>query len=145
MAEPTLFQKILTGEIPGNFVGRGENWGAFLDVFPRAEGHTLVVPLNPVQRISDLSKSELADLFSGVKQVQSTLSSYFDTKDFTVMVHDGPMAGQEIPHVHIHVIPRTENDGGRALPALFPSANPSNPPDFTGLNELCNQIKGASQ
>lgn len=145
MAEPTLFQKILTGEIPGNFVGRGENWGAFLDVFPRAEGHTLVVPLNPVQRITDLSKSELADLFSGVKQVQSTLSSYFDTKDFTVMVHDGPMAGQEIPHVHIHVIPRTENDGGRALPALFPSANPSNPPDFTALSELCNQIKEASQ
>ena len=145
MAEPTLFQKILSGEIPGNFVGRGENWGAFLDVFPRAKGHTLVVPLNPVQRITDLSKSELADLFSGVKQVQSTLSSYFDTNDFTVMVHDGPMAGQEIPHVHIHVIPRTENDGGRALPALFPNANPPNPPDFTGLSELCNQIKEASQ
>jgi histidine triad (HIT) family protein len=56
MAETTLFQKILSGEIPGNFVGRGENWAAFLDVFPRAKGHTLVVPVNPVQRIAELSK-----------------------------------------------------------------------------------------
>ena len=145
MAETTLFQKILSGEIPGNFVGRGENWAAFLDVFPRAKGHTLVVPVNPVQRIAELSKSDLADLFDGVKQVQSTLSGYFETKDFTVVVHDGPMAGQEIPHVHVHVIPRAEGDGGQALPAMFPEANPANPPDYQGLAELCAKIKGASK
>ena len=128
MAEATLFQKILSGEIPGNFVGRGENWAAFLDVFPRADGHTLVVPVNPVQRLAELSKSDLADLFDGVKQVQNTLSAYFETKDFTVIIHDGPMAGQEIPHVHVHVIPRVEDDRGLALPAMFPEVNPANPP-----------------
>ena len=145
MAEVTLFQKILSGEIPGNFVSRGEKWGAFLDVFPRSEGHTLVVPVNPVQRIAELSKSELAELFDGVKEVQKTLSSHFNTEDFTVIVHDGPMAGQEVPHVHVHVIPRTESDGGKALPAMFPEANPPNPPDFSALAELCVRIKEASQ
>ena len=144
MAEVTLFQKILSGEIPGNFVSRGERWGAFLDVFPRSEGHTLVVPVNPVQRIAELSKSELAELFDGVKEVQKILSSHFNTEDFTVIVHDGPMAGQEVPHVHVHVIPRTESDGGKALPAMFPEANPSNPPDFSALAELCVRIKEAS-
>jgi histidine triad (HIT) family protein len=144
MAETTLFQRILSGEIPGNFIGRGGNWAAFLDVFPRADGHTLVVPVNPAQRIAELSKSDLADLFDGVKQVQNTLSGYFETNDFTVIIHDGPMAGQEIPHVHVHVIPRVEGDRGRALPAMFPEANPSNPPDYPGLAELCAKIKEAS-
>tara|TARA_B110001452_G_scaffold257770_1_gene252279 strand:+ start:409 stop:846 length:438 start_codon:yes stop_codon:yes gene_type:complete len=143
MAESTLFQKILSGVIPGNFVARGENWGAFLDVYPRSEGHTLVVPVKPVQRIAGLSKSELADLFDGVKEVQSLLSIYFETNDFTIVVHDGPMAGQEVPHLHIHVIPRIEGDGGKALPAMFPNANPANPPDFSALAVLCDNITGA--
>ena len=143
MAESTLFQKILSGKIPGNFVARGENWGAFLDVYPRSEGHTLVVPVKPSQRIAGLSKSELADLFDGVKEVQSILSAYFETNDFTIVVHDGPMAGQEVPHLHIHVIPRIEGDGGKALPAMFPNANPANPPDFSALAILCDNITGA--
>ena len=145
MAEPTLFQNILSGNIPGNFVARGENWGAFLDVFPRSEGHTLVVPVNPAKRINDLSQSELADLFEGVKETQNILSQFFETEDFTVVVHDGPLAGQEIPHVHIHVVPRLEGDGGLALPAMFPNAHPPNPPNFSALSELCQRIEEASK
>ncbi len=145
MAELTLFQKILSGEIPGNFVARGENWGAFLDVFPRSEGHTLVVPSKPAQRINDLSKLELSDLFERLKNTQAVLSRYFKTNDFTVVVHDGPLAGQEIPHLHIHVIPRLKENASSALPAMFPHANPPNPPDFASLSELCQKIKGGSQ
>ena len=145
MAEKTLFQKILSGEVPGNFIGRGQNWGAFLDVFPRSEGHTLVVPETPAQRMEDLSKSELSDLWKGVTEVQGILSSFFKTRDFTVVVHDGPLAGQEIPHVHVHVIPRFEGDSGGALPAMFPDSNPTNPPDFELLATLCGNITGASK
>lgn len=145
MAEPTLFEKILSGEIPGNFICRGDGWGSFLDVFPRSEGHTLVVLENPSQRLVDLSHQELGLLFSGVKETQQTLSTYFDTTDFTVTIHDGPLAGQEIPHVHVHVIPRLAGDGGGALPWMFPNAKPPNPPDFPALGELCNKIKEAIQ
>lgn len=145
MAEPTLFEKILSGEIPGNFICRGDGWGSFLDVFPRSEGHTLVVLENPSQRLADLSQQELGLLFSGVKETQQTLSAYFDTTDFTVTIHDGPLAGQEIPHVHVHVIPRLAGDGGGALPWMFPNAKPPNPPNFPALGELSNKIKEASQ
>jgi len=145
MAEQTLFEKILSGEIPGNFICRGAGWGSFLDVFPRSEGHTLVVLENPSQRLADLSQQELGLLFSGVKETQESLSAYFDTIDFTVTVHDGPLAGQEIPHVHVHVIPRLAGDGGGALPWMFPKAKPPNPPNFSALGELCNKIKEASQ
>lgn len=143
MAEPTIFEKIISGEIPGNFVSRGSNWAAFLDVFPRSEGHTLVVPHRPVQRISDLSKDEITELFSGVQETQQKLSEHFGTTDFTVIVHDGPLAGQEIPHVHVHIIPRIKGDGGGALPLLFPNSKPPNPPDYQKLSELCNRIKEA--
>ena len=68
MADPTLFEKILSGEIPGNFICRGDGWGSFLDVFPRSEGHTLVVLENPSQRIADLSSRDLEILFSGSKK-----------------------------------------------------------------------------
>ena len=73
------------------------------------------------------------------------LSNYFETTDFTVTIHDGPLAGQEIPHVHVHVIPRKQGDGGRALPAMFPNAAPPNPPDFASLANLCNAIKEAAE
>lgn len=145
MAEPTLFEKILSEEIPGNFICRGDGWGSFLDVFPRSEGHTLVVLENPSQRLADLSEQELGLLFLGVKETQETLSAHFDTTDFTVTIHDGPLAGQEIPHVHVHVIPRLAGDGGGALPWMFPNARPPNPPDFSALGELCNRIKEANR
>jgi histidine triad (HIT) family protein len=142
MAEETLFEKILSGTIPGNFVARGPNWGSFLDVFPRREGHTLVVPTRPASRLADLTDEELAGLMSGVKTTQKKLSAYFNTEDFTIIVHDGPLAGQEIPHVHIHVLPRQEGDNGKSLLALWPdSPMPSGTPDFAALAELCESIR----
>ena len=105
----------------------------------------MVVLQNPSQRLADLSDADLMKLFSGVKQTQSILSNYFHTSDFTITIHDGPLAGQEIPHVHVHVIPRISGDGGRALPAMFPNAQPPNPPDFISLANLCTSIKEASE
>lgn len=104
MAEPTLFESIVAGAIPSHKVAEGEKWYAFLDIFPRTSGHTLVVPKTGVQRLSDLSKDERDALFEGVSEVQRRLSIHFETKDFTVCIHDGPLAGQEVPHVHVHVL-----------------------------------------
>ena len=108
MAEQTLFERILSGEIPSHEIDSGDGWYAFLDIFPRREGHTLVIPTAPVQRIADLSEEQRTMLMNGVVAVQKRLSNHFNTTDFTVVVHDGPLAGQEVPHVHFHVIPRYE-------------------------------------
>lgn len=116
----SLFTKIINGEIPSSKVADGDTWYAFLDINPRSEGHTLVVPKEEKQRIADLTPESRAALLDGVVEVQRKLGAHFKTTDFTVAVHDGPAAGQEVPHVHIHVIPRLENDGGLALPAMFP-------------------------
>lgn len=136
----TLFEKILTGDIPSHRVASGEGWYAFLDIFPRREGHTLVIPRRGVQRLADLSPKEQADLMEGVTRVQHVLGQRFETTDFTVCVHDGPLAGQEVPHVHVHVLPRTENDGGATLMAMWPKTNLAEP-DHAALASLASSLQ----
>lgn len=124
MGEPTLFESIVAGTTPSHKVAEGEKWYAFLDIFPRTPGHTLVVPKTGHQRLSDLSNNQRNALFEGVSEVQKRLSNHFQTMDFTVCVHDGPLAGQEVPHVHVHVLPRKVADGGSTLQAMWPQAPP---------------------
>ena len=139
MAELTLFQRILSGEIPSHKIASGEGWYAFLDIFPRREGHTLVIPTTPVQRIAELTTLERSRLMTGVAEVQSLLSSHFQTMDFTVLVHDGPLAGQEVPHVHVHVLPRTPKDGGLTIAAMWPRSSVAEP-DHDALGALASSI-----
>ena len=141
MAEATLFERIISGEIPAFFIAKGEGWVSFLDVYPRREGHTLVVPTSPVRHLKELSDVESNQLMIGVKKTQKILSRYFSTEDFTVLLHDGPLAGQEIPHVHFHVLPRESGDGGRGLMSLWPATTPpSGSPNLESLEKLHSQI-----
>ena len=140
--EPSLFSKIIEGTIPASFITKREKWVAFLDINPRAEGHTLVVPVEQQQRIRDLTPITRQSLMEGVSEVSSKLCSHFNVDDCSIVIHDGPAAGQEIPHVHIHVIPRSQGDGGKSLLAMFP--NTPHPgkldPDFSALATLAEQL-----
>jgi histidine triad (HIT) family protein len=142
MDEPTLFTKIIRGEIPSSKVAEGEHWYAFLDIYPRRSGHTLVVPKQQAQRIADLDLVNRQGLMDGVVEVQRRLSAEFGTSDFSVGIHDGPTAGQEVPHVHIHVCPRTFGDGGLSLLACWPnSPPPGGEPDFASLATLSERLQ----
>ena len=145
--EVTLFTKIINGDIPCCEVARGETWLAFLDINPRREGHTLVVPHEAKQRLADLSSHQMSELFQGVVEAQLRLSNYFGTTDFSIGIHDGPIAGQEVPHVHIHVVPRTKGDGGLSLLACWPNAPPpgSVEPDFSKLNKLAAALRNMGE
>ena len=142
MDEPTLFTKIIRGEIPSSKVAEGDLWYAFLDIYPRRAGHTLVVPKEQAQRISELSSESRQALMEGVVEVQRRLTAEFGTRDFSVGIHDGPTAGQEVPHVHIHVCPRTFGDGGLTLLACWPdSPPPGGDPDFANLSILSERLQ----
>ncbi|DAC31348.1 MAG: HIT family hydrolase [Euryarchaeota archaeon] len=140
MSDQTLFSKIIAGEIPSHRVASGDNWYAFLDIFPRRQGHTLVVPHQPVTNLQDLNEFEITGLFTGVQIVQSKLTEVFNTVDFTVCIHDGPLAGQEVPHVHVHVIPRTPGDGGRTLMAMWPDNRTIGEPNHQALASLASKL-----
>ena len=136
----TLFESILSGQIPSHCVAQGESWYAFLDIFPRREGHTLVIPRKAVQRLSELNSQELSGLVEGITEVQQRLGTHFSTTDFTVCLHDGPLAGQEVPHVHFHVLPRTQGDGGGTLMSMWPST-PTSEPDHQSLASLATSLQ----
>jgi histidine triad (HIT) family protein len=141
MGGMTLFEKIVAGEIPCHRIAEGENWLAFLDIFPRSPGHTLVIPKQGIQHLANLSTSQRNELFDGVCQVETILSAYFKTTDFTICIHDGPLAGQEVPHVHVHVIPRIAGDGGGTLQSMWPSAPAmGGQADHAALTQLATQI-----
>ena len=136
----TLFEKIISGEIPSHCVAQGTGFYAFLDIFPRQEGHTLVVPLRGVSHLAALDDDERSHLMKGVAEVQRRLGRHFNTTDFTVCIHDGPLAGQEVPHVHVHVLPRTEGDSGGTLMSMWPTNTPTSP-DHDGLARLAEALQ----
>ena len=138
----SLFTKIIAGDIPSSQVAKGDKWYAFLDINPRRPGHTLVVPKEEKQRITDLSPASRAALLDGVAEVERKPTAKFKTTDFFVCVHDGPAAGQEVPHVHFHVIPREKGDGAKDMLAVFPNspAPGSKDPDFGGLAALSKEL-----
>ena len=103
------------------------------------------MPYKAVSHLSQLSDEQIAGLFSGVKSVQQKLSKIFSTQDFTICLHDGPLAGQEVPHVHVHVIPRTSGDGGLTLMSMWPKTKVVGEPNHANLANLAKQIAEMTQ
>ena len=114
-----IFCKISSGEIPTKIITETENSIAFLDAFPLAKGHTLVIPKNHHEKIQDMSSEENSDLFSTVHKIIAKVDKL--TGSTLVAVHNGKEAGQEIPHVHVHLVPRSANDSGGPIHCLFDS------------------------
>lgn len=83
---------------------------AFADAFPSAPGHTLVVPRRHVARLLDLTVEEHAELFSLARSELARLEVEYGPDAFTLGVNDGAAAGQTVPHVHLHLIPRHVGD-----------------------------------
>jgi diadenosine tetraphosphate (Ap4A) HIT family hydrolase len=83
---------------------------AFLDGFPVAEHHTLVIPRRHVASLFELDANELADVWALVTEVRRSLAEEFGIQAFNVGVNDGVLAGQTVLHAHVHVIPRVAGD-----------------------------------
>ncbi len=106
----TVFEKIIAGDIPAVRVYEDEHVIAILDIAPVTEGHTLVIPKNPVALLSDLPFTDSTHVFSVVRKLTKALREALSCDAVTVLLRDGPAAGQEVPHLHVHLIPRYEND-----------------------------------
>ena len=88
-----------------------------------------------------MTDQEISPLFCGVTHGHSLLGAKFSTTDFTVCLHDGPLSGQEVPHVHIHVIPRSKGDGGLTLMSMWPKTNLPSTPIHEDLALLSKQLQ----
>ena len=118
MASKTIFEKIRDGEIPARVIHETETTLAFLDAHPLAPGHTLVVPKEPYEHLQDLPADLSADLFETVHELTPTIEAAVDADASTIGINNGEASGQEVPHVHVHIIPRFEGDDSGPIHAI---------------------------
>lgn len=109
--ENCIFCKILNDEIPCHKVYEDENCLAFLDIAPVNPGHVLVIPKKHFENMEEIPADELANLIIGVKQVGCLIKSKLHCDGYNITVNNDPIAGQIVPHLHFHLIPRKQGDG----------------------------------
>ncbi|WP_372910487.1 HIT family protein [Salinigranum sp.] len=119
-----IFCRIVDGDLPSRTVYENSEALAFLDANPLAAGHTLVVPRAHHETVGDLPPETAGAVFEAVSAVTPRVERAVDADATTVAVNNGEAAGQEVPHTHVHVVPRFEGDGNGPIHRLF-SSRPS--------------------
>ena len=112
-----VFCNIINGEIPARRILETEKSLAFLDAFPLTKGHALVIPKNHYAKIQEMSKDDNVDLFETVKVITNKIEGVFSSS--LVVIHNGKESGQEVPHVHVHIIPRSAEDRAGPVHSMF--------------------------
>ena len=131
-----IFCKIVKGEIPAKIIEKTNKSLAFMDAFPLAKGHSLVIPKNHYEKMQEIPPEENAELFETVRKVLSKVDKL--TNSTLVALHNGKDSGQEIPHVHIHLIPRSKEDSAGPVHSMFKNRPKLSDKEF---NELLEKLK----
>ena len=131
-----IFCKIANKEIPSRIIMETENSIAFLDAFPVSRGHTLVIPKHHYEKVQNMTDLDNIDLFNTVHKVISKVDRLAGST--LLAVHNGKDSGQEIPHVHVHLIPRELSDQAGPVHSMFKDRPKLSEEE---LDELCTKIK----
>jgi len=110
--ETCIFCRIVAGEADGHFLYKDQHCSAFLDIDGFNPGHTLVVPNHHVARLADLTPEAGAHVMATALRIASAIRmSNLPSEGFNLFVSDGECAGQEVAHIHLHILPRFSGDG----------------------------------
>lgn len=109
--EECVFCKLAKGQIPATKVYEDTKTLAFLDIYPSAKGHTLVIPKKHYPTLLEIPELELKELIAVVQKTGAAVMKGTSAQGFNVIQNNKEAAGQVIHHIHFHIIPRTERDG----------------------------------
>jgi histidine triad (HIT) family protein len=126
---PSIFTRIIDGELPGRFVWKDDRAVAFLSIAPMMPGHTLVVPREEVDHWIDLDPAVAAHLFQVSQQIGKAQQLEWNPRRVGVLI-----VGEEVPHTHLHVVPINEPNE-----LTFAHANPS--PDGEALDDAAEKLR----
>ena len=118
-----LFCKIVAGKIPAQKIYEDGHALAFLDIRPRSPGHTMVIPKEHAPTLVALPEAEVSPLFAAIKQVADMLMKKLKPDGITIGINQGRASGQEVDHLHVHLIPRWHGDKGGPIQSIV-----NNPP-----------------
>lgn len=118
VADGCIFCRIISGGIPARMISESETAVAFMDAFPLALGHILVVPKTHRRLVQEMTAEEAAGVF---RMAADLIRRTDGMAGATLLaVHNGREAGQEVPHVHVHLVPRREGDSAGPVHSMFP-------------------------
>lgn len=129
-----IFAKILRGEIPSTRIYEDDETLAFMDIMPRADGHLLVIPKTPCRNVLDATPDQLAAVMATVQKLARAAKAAFDADGVTIQQFNEAAGGQEVFHLHFHVLPRFEGVSMRP---------PGNMGDFDLIAEHAEKIRAA--
>lgn len=132
--QDSIFTKIIKGEIPSHKIYEDEHTIAFLDIFPAAEGHALVIPKVQVEFIWDLPETDYANLMISVQKVGQRLREITGKKYVGTMV-----IGTDVPHAHVHVVPFETAQEIKAVASM--TGRDEKEPDHAALSALAEKLR----
>jgi histidine triad (HIT) family protein len=120
MQDPNcIFCKIVAGKIPSRVIMQNEKAMALLDAFPLSAGHSLVIPKSHYAKVQQMGKQDAMAVFEIVWKLVGAVETGSEVNASTIAIHNGNEAGQEVPHVHVHIVPRKRGDGAGAIHSMF--------------------------
>jgi histidine triad (HIT) family protein len=132
--DQNIFAKILRGEIPNVTVYEDDETLCFMDIMPRADGHCLVIPKTPCRNMLDASPAQLAACMNTVNKVANAAMTAFNADGITLQQFNEAAGGQEVFHLHFHILPRHEGVATRP---------PGNMGDMDAIKSHAEAIKAA--
>lgn len=111
-----IFCKIVKGEVPCYKIYEDENFLAFLDTLPVNPGHSLVISKKHYEDILDAPQDVLCEMIKVVQKISKTVIKIVNSPGFNIGINNKKVSGQGIFHIHIHIMPRFENDGYKLWP-----------------------------
>ena len=110
VVDDCIFCKIIAGEIPSKTVYEDDNFKAILDISPASKGHVIILPKNHADNIFEISDEDASGIMIVAKKIAAKLKKVFACDGINILQNNGEVAGQTVFHLHVHVIPRYEND-----------------------------------
>lgn len=118
-----IFCRIVAGEVPNYTVYEDADVLAFLDVHPCSTGHTVVIPKKHLTELKELSEHQWEHLMLGLHRATMLVDEKLKPAGLNIGINNRPAAGQAVPHVHWHIIPRYEKDGGGSMHSIVRMEN----------------------
>ncbi|HXG07250.1 MAG TPA: HIT domain-containing protein [Nitrososphaera sp.] len=130
-----VFCKIVAGKLPARVLVQNDRAMALLDAFPLAPGHTLVIPKSHYAKVQDMDEQDALAVFGITWKIAGAVEAASQAPASTIAIHNGREAGQEIPHVHVHIVPRNRNDGAGAIHSMFKNRPRLGPQEMDSLRD----------
>ncbi|MHC4993895.1 MAG: HIT family protein [Planctomycetota bacterium] len=106
-----IFCKIIAGQIPCHKIHEDDHTLAFLDIGPLSHGHCLLIPKDHHETLTTMPPEEAGICMANVTHIARAVQRVTGVEGYNVLQNNGKVSGQEVPHVHFHIIPRAEGDG----------------------------------